>query len=138
MNLNNINWSQFITPGFWFSVERGTLHLTDKIILGAGAALVILGVLTLLMKLLAKNFLLKPALSRISSVFLTIGLLEMLWYLLRIQYVNVLASRVSALVVLIFGCIYLVKPIKYFWFEYRPDLAKFAQQQQKEKYLKMK
>ena len=134
----NINWSVFITTRYWFGIERGVLYLTDKIILGAGAALVVIGVLVLLYKLLSKNVLVKPHLGRISSVFISVGLVEMLWYLLRTQYVNVLGTRTAALLVGLVGLYYLIKPIKYFFKQYRSDLAQFHQQQQKEKYLNYK
>lgn len=133
----NINWSEFAKTSYWFGIERGVIHLTDKIILGFGAALVILGVLVLLVRILAKNQLIKPSLGRISSVFISVGLLEMLWYLLRTQYVNVLSSRTAALLIGVVGLMYLYKPIKYFLSQYKNDLVSFHQQQLKDKYLKM-
>ena len=134
----NINWKEFITTNYWFSLDRvNPSHLTDKIILYAGAALLLLGVIILIVKLISSSKLTKPQLRRVSSVFITVGLLEMVWYVLRWQYVNALGSRTTAAVIAIIGFIFLLKPIRYFIFTYREDLSLLSKEEIKEKYLKM-
>lgn len=133
----NINWKELITKQYWFGLDRGVVHLTDQIILYTGAALVLLGVILLIVKLISKDTLKKPQISRVSSVFITVGLLEMLWYVLRWQYVNALGSRFMAALIGIIGLMFLWKPIKYFLFSYRKDVVIQSKEQLKEKYLKM-
>ncbi len=133
----NINWKELITKQYWFGLDRGVVHLTDQIILYTGAALVLLGVILLIVKLISKDTLKKPQISRVSSVFITIGLLEMLWYVLRWQYVNALGSRFMAALIGIIGLMFLWKPIKYFLFSYRKDVVIQSKEQLKEKYLNM-
>ncbi len=133
----NINWKELITKQYWFGLDRGVVHLTDQIILYTGAALVLLGVILLIVKLISKDTLKKPQISRVSSVFITVGLLEMLWYVLRWQYVNALGSRFMAALIGIIGLMFLWKPIKYFLFSYRKDVVIQSKEQLKEKYLNM-
>lgn len=133
----NINWKELITKQYWFGLDRGVVHLTDQIILYAGAALVLFGVILLIVKLISKDTLKKPQISRVSSVFITVGLLEMLWYVLRWQYVNALGSRSMAALIGVIGLMFLWKPIKYFLFSYRKDVVIQSKEQLKEKYLNM-
>lgn len=133
----NINWKEFITTQYWFGLERGIVRLTDSVILYAGAALMLIGVILLIVKLINKNKLLKPQIGRFSSVFMTVGLLEMLWYVLRWQYVNALGSRAAALLILLIGLLFLWKPVRYFLFDYKKDIAVQSKEDLKEKYLNM-
>ncbi len=132
-----INWNELISKQYWLGLDRGVVHLTDKIILYFGAALVVIGVILLIVRLLSSDKLKRPQFGRISSVFMTVGLLEMLWYVLRWQYVSALGSRLAALLVGLFGIYFLIKPIRYFLFQYRKDLNLLSKEQLKEKYLKM-
>lgn len=131
----NINWKELISGEYWFGVDRATMHLTDKIILYFGVGLVVLAIVLLVFKLLSKNDLIRPVYNRLISVFFTVGLLEMLWFLLRSQYVYALGSRLAALVVGVIGLIYLYKPAKYLLLQYKKDSQVLSKQQLKEKYL---
>lgn len=134
---NAIDWSLVFSTQFWLGIDRFKgVSLADKMILWFGAALLAIGILVLVYRLVSKNNLLKPAIGRISSVFITIGLLEMLWFLLRSQYVNALGSRATAVLIALTGLGFLFKPIKYFFTQYRADHAAYIKQQQKDKYLK--
>ena len=130
-----INWKEFFSSQYWLGIDRGLVHPTDKIIFAFGAGIFIIGVLILLVKLVSKNQLLKPILTRIASVFIWVGLLEILWYFLRIQYVNALGSRLAALIVGLVGLFFLYKPVKYFFTQYKQDRESHQKQQVKDKYL---
>lgn len=132
----NINWSVFTTSQFWFGIDRfNGISLTDKIILWFGVALLAIGIIILVYRVLNKNVLLKPMMGRVSSVFITVGLLEMFWFLLRNQFVNTLGTRAVALLIAVVGLAFLYKPVKYFWKQYGADLQSYERQQLKNKYL---
>ena len=132
----SINWSLLLTSKFWFEIDRMTsISLADKIILWTGVALLALGIILLVYRLLTKNILLKPVIGRVSSVFISVGLLEMLWFLLRTQYVNTLGARITALLIGLIGLGFLFGPLKYFLKQYRQDKVNYQKQQVKEKYL---
>ncbi len=132
-----INWKVFISSEYWFGLDRAIVHLTDKIILYSGIALVLLGVIFLVVKIISSDKLKKPYFSRISSTFITIGLLEMLWYVLRWQYVNVLGARITAALIAIIGLLFLIGPIRYFLFSYKKDAEVQGKELLKGKYLNM-
>lgn len=136
---DSINWSVFTTSRFWFGIDRfGGVSLTDKIILWFGAGLLALGIILLIYRVVSKNMLVKPALGRISSVFITVGLLEMFWFLLRAQFVNTLGTRFAALLVGLIGLGFLYSPVKYFFKHYKQDSANFEREQTKQKYLQQR
>ncbi len=132
-----INWKEFISSDFWLGLDPVITRLTDKIILYAGIGLVLLGVIFLIVKIISSDRLKKPYFSRISSTFITIGLLEMLWYLLRWQYVNVLGARITAALIAIIGLLFLIRPIRYFLFNYKEDSLQMSKEQLKNRYLNM-
>ena len=132
-----INWKEFFSTEYWFAIDRAMIHPTDKIIFGSGAVIFILGVLVLLARLVGNNNLLKPVLGRIASVFIWVGLLEILWYFLRLQYVNALGSRTAALIIGLVGLYFLYKPVKYFFKQYGQDREAYSKQQVKDKYLNL-
>lgn len=136
--MNNINWKELISSEYWFGIDRAAMHLTDKIILYFGIGLVVLAIVLVVLKLLSKNDLTRPVYNRVISVFFTVGLLEMFWFLLRSQYVNALGSRLAALVIGVIGLIYLYKPAKYLLTQYKKDSQVLSKQQLKEKYLQSK
>ncbi len=136
---NPIDWSLVFSTQFWLGIDRFKgVSMADKMILWFGVALLVIGILVLVYRLVSKNNLLKPALGRVSSVFITVGLLEMLWFLLRSQLVSALGSRAAAVIVALVGLAFLIKPIKYFFKQYGADHVAYVKQQQKDKYLNLK
>jgi hypothetical protein len=136
---DSINWSVFFGKQFWFGIDRvGGIALTDKIILWAGVGLLVVGILIMVYRIMSKNVLIKPVLGRISSVFITLGLLEMFWFLLRTQFVNTLGTRFTALLILVIGLAFFYSPLKYFLKKYRHDLVNYEREQIKQKYLQKK
>ena len=133
--MNNINWNVFITKDYWLGIDRAGMALTDNIILYVGIALVALAIIVLVIRLVSSNDLTRATYNRVISVFFSVGLLEMLWYVLRSQFVNALGTRLSALIVGLVGLYFLIQPIKYFLFQYRHDLVNLQKQKLKEKYL---
>ncbi len=133
-----INWNKFFSTEYWFAIDRAIIHPTDKIIFGFGAAIFILGVIALVGKMITKNKLLKPSIGRIGTVFIWVGLLELLWYFLRTQYVYALGTRFAALLIGVVGLLFLYSPIKYFFTQYKNDREQFEKQQVKDKYLNLK
>ncbi len=136
--LTNIHFSNLLKKDYWLEIDRVSLHFIDKSFLYLGAVLVVLGVGVLVWKSIYKNQLLKPSLSTIGNTLLVVGILEMLWFLLRIQFISVLGTRISALIVVIAGILWLIKPIKYLLLHYKSDLQDYHKKQLKEKYLQMR
>lgn len=133
---NSIDWSLVWSSLFWFGIDRFKgVSMADKIILWFGVGLLAVGIIVLVYRLLSKNLLLKPIFGRISSVFITVGLLEMFWFLLRSQLVVTLGTRFTALLIGLVGLGFLYWPIKYFLKQYSHDSVSYQRQEIKNKYL---
>lgn len=133
---NSIDWSLVWSSPFWFGIDRFKgVSMADKIILWFGVGLLAVGIIVLVYRLLSKNVLLKPIFGRISSVFITVGLLEMFWFLLRSQLVVTLGSRFTALLIGLVGLGFLYWPIKYFLKQYSHDSVTYQREELKNKYL---
>lgn len=135
MNFKNINWGEVFSKDFWFGIDRAVIHTSDKAFLYIGAGLVALAIITLIYARFSKNHFLGRVAVRFSKIFITIGLLEGLWYLLRIQYVAALGTRTVALVLLIWGLVWAYFPIKYLLKNYKFDMEKAQREMSREKYL---
>ncbi len=136
MNLKEINWAEVFSRDFWFGIDRFSIHFTDKAFLWIGVALVVLSVIALLYARFADNEFLAKVAVRISKIFMVIGLFEGLWYLLRTQYVAALGTRTVALLILVWGLIWIYFPIRYIVTHYKTDMEKAQRQASREKYLK--
>lgn len=133
---NSIDWSLVWSSQFWFGIDRfKVISMADKIILWFGVGLLAVGIIVLVYRLLSKNVLLKPILGRISSVFITVGLLEMFWFLLRSQLVSTLGTRTTAVLIGLVGLGFLYNPIKYFLKQYAHDAVSYQREELKNKYL---
>lgn len=134
--IKNINWHDFITSKFWFYIDRAQIHPSEKAFLYIGIGLVVLGILFLIFARFNKNqFLVKVAI-RFAKIFLTIGVVEGIWFLLRFEYAQVLGTKFVAALILLWGIIWLYWPIKYLLIHYKLDMAEAARAASREKYLK--
>lgn len=137
INFKDIQWHDLLTTDFWFDIDRSMLHLSDKLFLYGGGLLVILGIIALIVSRFLSNEFIKKVVKRVSKIFITIGLLEAIWFGLRMQYVQVLGFRFTALLIALAGLIWLYFPISYLITHYRTDMAIAARAASREKYLKM-
>ncbi len=136
--IKNINWRELITSDFWFGVDRARIHTSETVVLYIGIILVVLGVFAIIVSRLTKNQFLRRVFGRFAKIFLTIGILEGFWYLLRTQFVAVLGSKAVAALLLIWAVIWLYWPIKYLLKNYKEDMAAAARQASREEYLNRK
>ena len=136
--IKNINWHDFITSKFWFELDSLQIHPSEKAFLYIGGVLVVLGILFLLFARFASNKFLARAAVRFSKIFFLTGFLEMFWYLLRFEYVQVLGSKFVAALILLLGLIYLIGPFKYLFRNYKEDMVKSEREANRAKYLNRK
>ena len=136
MNFKEINWGEVFSRDFWFGIDRAVIHTSDKAFLYVGAILVALGIIAVLFARFSKNQFLGRVAVRLSKIFITIGLLEGVWYLLRTQFVQALGSRFVAALLIVWGLVWLYWPIKYLIKNYKVDMEKAQREASREKYLK--
>lgn len=138
MNFNNINWNELLTSKFWFGIDRAQIHLSETAFLYVGAGLVVLGILALAFARFTSNQFLSRVALRFAKIFIVIGLLEGLWYVLRTQYVQLLGAKFIAALLLVWGLVWLYWPIKYLLRNYKEDMAKAQREASRDKYLNYK
>lgn len=107
----------------------------DHWILYFGTALVILGLILWVVKLVSKATLQKNLLGRWVNLTFYIGLLLALWYWLRYQLVSFLSLHIVMLLILLIGIIWLVILIRYQAGTYNLAKKDFEREQLKRKYM---
>ncbi len=136
--IKNINWHDFITTKFWFEVDRARIHPSEQAFLYIGIGLVVLGVLALVFARFTHNKFLARVAMWLAKIFLTIGILEGIWYLMRTQYAQLLGSKFVAALLLLWGIIWIYWPIRYLLKNYQEDMVKAEREASREKYLNLK
>jgi len=131
-----INLKQIFTKEYLLYADGAKLHPTDHGLLVLGVALVVLGIIFRFVSWRSLNPFKKRVWTRLGSLALTIGLLEMLWFGLRYQNAGYLASHLVAFLILLAGLLWLIPIIKYVAKQYRADNEKWQKEQVKQKYLR--
>ncbi len=136
MTLKNINWHDFITPKFWFTIDTTRIHPSEKAFLYLAGVLILLGILVLVFAKLSKNKFLARVATRFAKIFFTIGIVEAIWFGLRYEYAQVLGTKFVAVLILLWGIIWMYWPVKYLFTHYKVDMAEAQRAASRDKYLK--
>ncbi len=131
-----INWAELFSFNLWFRVDRIDLKKIDWLFLLIGGLMVIVAIGLMLYRANEKNPYLKKSATDFIHLLFTIGFLEIIWFGLRYQLADSLGTRIVALVILLIAVVWSMWPLRYLIFKYPSDMAVYAKQQQKEKYLK--
>lgn len=137
-NLHDLNWVQLKTYVFWFGYDPIVVHAADKVIFLLGLLLVVFGFIALIFSIFARNEFLAKVAKWKAKILIIIGLVEMIWFVLRFQNVQVFGTRFVAGLILLIGLIWLYQPAKYFFTKYKVDLAEAERKANRDKYLNRK
>lgn len=138
INFQDIKWSEFATTEFWFAIDRAMLHQSDRIFLLIAIVLFVLGLIMFTYTRFSKNQFLARVASRVSKIFITIAILEGIWFVLRYQLVQVFGTKAAAVLILLAGLVWLYWPIKYLITHYKVDMGEAQRAASREKYLNRK
>lgn len=138
INFQDIKWAELATTKFWFAIDRSMIHLSDKVFLLAGAVLIVLAIAAFVYSKLIDNKFLALVASRVAKIFFTIGILEVIWFGLRYQLVQVFGTRFVAVLILLTGLVWLYFPIRYLITHYKEDMERAQREASREKYLNIK
>ncbi len=130
-----INWKEVFSYDFIFGVDSSGLHKSDHWILYAGVALLTAGIILMLYRLMVKNVFLKKVARQFGNIFITIGVLEIIWYGLRFENTQALGSKFTALLFALIGLIWMYWPVKYLFTRYKTDMAEAERKVMRDKYL---
>lgn len=129
------DFKKLLTSEYLFSIDRIQLHRSDKLFLTIGAALVVLGILSQVAAAYSASPVDRKLRQKLATLFLTIGLSEVVWFGFRYQFVRFFGSHFVALALLLAGAVWFAFVLKYLTFSYRRERAEYERQQLKAKYL---
>jgi hypothetical protein len=111
------------------------LHRSDYWILYAGAAVAAIGIGLMVYRLMVKNLFLKKVSRQIGNIFITIGLMEVIWFGLRYENTNALGTKFTAILIALAGLVWMYWPVKYLVTRYKTDMEAAERQVMRDKYL---
>ena len=130
-----MNLKSFFTVKYLFEINRISLDSVDKFFLMLAGLLLVLAAIFKLSSVYSPNPADKKYRSQLYNVFLTIGLLEGVWFLARYQFIRFFGSRFVALLILLIGIVWfgavLMKMIK----NYKVEKVNWEKEELKRKYL---
>lgn len=130
-----MNFKNLLTSDYWFDVDRTRLHLFDKTVLGIGVGFVVLSGILYLIKRKVQNPFDKQIAEKLAVAIFWLGLLEVLWFGLRFEYVAMLGTKfVAGLIALSFAIRIIYLLIKYLR-NRKAALVAWQKEQTKLKYL---
>ncbi len=129
--------SHFFSYDFLWYINRISIETADYVFLGIAVVLVLVAFVFGVLGFRESESLRKDLLQRFWKNFLTIGLLGVLWYGARIQFIGLFGTRLAFLILLLAGLIWFGYLIRYVRSEYALAISAATRQRQKDKYLKM-
>lgn len=118
-----MNFKQFLSPQYFFQINRVLIAEGDKWFFVAGIVLVIMAIVFKLGALYAPDPVNKKYRQKFFSLLLSIGLAEMVWYGARVQNVSFFGTHFTAWLVVLIGLVWLavlmVKMFRHFGKEKR-------------------
>lgn len=130
-----MNFKELVTSKFLFQIDTVMLHRSDKILLLAGGIFVVLAVIFKLAAAYAPTPIDKKYRQKFYTLFLTIGVSEVIWFGARYYFIRFFGSHFTALLVLLIGLVWFgyiaAKMIK----NYKSEKTAWEKEQVKLKYL---
>lgn len=126
---------KLLEKDYLFNINRVLLTRSDKLIFVIGAVLVVVAIVFKIAALYAPTPVDKLLRNKFYKLFLTIGLLEVVWFGFRYEEVTFFGSHFVAFVILLIGAIWFVQLIFSIFKNYKADKTVWEKEQIKLKYL---
>jgi hypothetical protein len=133
-----IDWKQIVSPDFFFKIDRVRLHRSDWAVLIVGALLLIAGIMASVYKRSRQVPYAKILIARLVRLYITIGILFVLWFAFRYEVVRWFGTRFAAVLILVYGLVWLGFIAADYFKNYRPNKELWEKEQLKNKYLTQK
>ncbi len=129
------DFQKLISTQYLFAIDRVSLQRSDWIFLILGGTLIALGILFAIWAKVNKVSVTKILLARYAKCFFVIGLLEVVWFGARYEYINFLGSHFMALLIGLVGLVWLGFIVWSNFTGYRKNKQQWDKEQLKLKYL---
>lgn len=130
-----MNFKSLFTLKALFEINRISMDSVDKFFLMLGGLFLVLAAIFKLSSVYAPSSVDKKYRGKLFIIFLTTGLLELVWFGARSQFIRFFGTRFVALFILLIGIIWflvvLVKMLK----NYKTEKTEWEKEQVKKKYL---
>jgi hypothetical protein len=123
------------TKKFLFDINPIMIENVDKLFGVVGALLIVLAAVLKVAAMFAPTPVDREYRNRLFAMFLTTGVLEIIWYGLRSQNVRVFGTHFMALLILLVGLVWFVLIVKDFVKKYRVQKETWEKEQVRMKYL---
>ena len=120
---------------FWLVQPSSVLNNFDNTVGYFSAALIALSVLTWLAARFVKHKVVKKALRKFFSLFLTTGLLGLLWFGLRYENTPIFGRRYWVIVLAALMVVWLAYVLRYLFTTFRAEKAEYDRQMINSRYL---
>ena len=127
--------NQFFTVDFLFNINRVLIEPVDKGFLFIGVAFVVLAIVFKLGAKFAPSIVDAKYRNKFFHLFLTIGLMEIIWFVARLQFIRLFGTHLIALLVLLVGLFWFGWIIKKMIQNYRKEKQEWERLELKKKYL---
>lgn len=128
-------FAKLISPQYLFEINRVILTRSDKVFFVIGSIALVLAIVLKIAEVYALNPIDKHLRNRLFNLFLTVGILEVLWFGARYQNVKFFGTHFLALLFLLIGIVWFVNILVSVIRHYKTDKTAWEKEQIKQKYL---
>lgn len=130
-----MTFKEFFSVKSLFEINRVMIEPADKVLMSVGLVLVLLAVIFKLAAAYAPTPIDKKYRSKFFNLFAWVGLLELVWFGARAQYVRFFGTRFTALLILLIGVVWFVLLAIRSFKRYSTEKIQWEKDQLKAKYL---
>lgn len=130
-----MNFKSLLTLKALFEINRISIDSTDKFFLMLGGLFLVLAAIFKLSSVYAPSSVDKKYRGKLFTVFLTIGLLELVWFGARSQFVRFFGTKFVALLILVIGLVWFGAVLINMLKNYRKEKMEWEKEQVKLRYL---
>lgn len=130
-------WKNFISSDFWFDIDPTRVHGVDYALLSLAVLLFLVGLAATVYAKKRVDPFSKEIYKKFGSIAVTIGLLEVFWFLLRYENITYLGTHFVAALVFVFGLIWAFFVFRKIGRTYKVNIQNWHKEQVKQKYLHM-
>jgi len=128
-------FSQFLHSEFWFIQPSSFLSSPDRLLFYVFVGLSIIGIVAAIIRKFLRNKIEAKLASRFFHLFLTTGLLGIIWFAFRYENTQVLGLRYWAALIILAGLVWLGFILKFLVFNFFQELREYRHEAVKNKYI---
>ncbi len=130
-----MNLKPLLTPQYWFSVNSAFIDPKEKLFFLIGIVLVLLGIVLKISAVLAVSPVDRKYRNKFYKLFLTIGLMQAVWFLCRYENIAFFNTQFVAWLIALAGIIWLIVILVKTFKNYGKEKSDWEKEQVKLKYL---